>query len=439
MCGGNGYHAYTLYWSQAERNVQDNQTHQVSVWAQDAQTGQWVQLSGSPMNIFIPGSLTGSLTASPTSCTIPAGQTFCGTTLSWSAPQSSVARVWVTSGPAGAPEVGNWIDEWPTHSSAAINWIRNGTYQFTLRDGISSAGTALATANVSGANGTSTGPVLSEDFSAFGGILADCSPDHALGGGPADPDQNTQPMNCSSNEGTWHTMTVLNGNYGFYKCAGSTASPGCWTIQNEKMNYIGKKEYLPSTNDSNDGFPLISSLTFDRTKVVSVEAEISTQCMNNGVVDASAPCFTSLNLINNESDYRGLSLMRWPGFASGCLAAYVSAPLTQIPLFSDSGHVTVLAGSTISFRVDYIGSTQDSNVKVKYYLNGKQLRLGAASGADFEDGVTYRAALRANPRAAFYATGSGSAGTAATGQLDNLKVFVTDTERPAVAGGLPGC
>ncbi len=62
-------HGFVFYWTQGQRNVHDNQTHQIKVEAQDAETGQWITLSGSPQNIFFPGAAStytiSGLTGSP--------------------------------------------------------------------------------------------------------------------------------------------------------------------------------------------------------------------------------------------------------------------------------------------------------------------------------------------------------------------------------------
>jgi len=55
-CGGNGSHGFVYYWSQG-RDIHDGQYHQVTASAQDAQTGQWVALSGSPQTVFMPMSI----------------------------------------------------------------------------------------------------------------------------------------------------------------------------------------------------------------------------------------------------------------------------------------------------------------------------------------------------------------------------------------------
>jgi len=55
VCPGNVNHGYQFFWTQAQRNVRDNQFHQITVEAQDAETGLWIALSGSPQTTFIPG------------------------------------------------------------------------------------------------------------------------------------------------------------------------------------------------------------------------------------------------------------------------------------------------------------------------------------------------------------------------------------------------
>ena len=55
------------------------------------------------------------------------------------------------------------------------------------------------------------------------------------------------------------------------------------------------------------GFPMISVQQFDRTMYVSAEADVNLHC------EGDLDCYTSLNLIVNETDYRGLAIYRISG------------------------------------------------------------------------------------------------------------------------------
>lgn len=94
---------------------------------------------------------TGTLTASPSSCSVPSGQTFCSTSPSLTATVSSgSARVWVSAAPAGAPEAGAWVFATTGSSSVAVSWIREGSYTFQLRSGTTNTGTLLASTTITG-------------------------------------------------------------------------------------------------------------------------------------------------------------------------------------------------------------------------------------------------------------------------------------------------
>jgi hypothetical protein len=70
VCGGNLAHAYNFFWTQSQRNVRDGQNHNIRVYAQDSETGQQIQLSGSPRTTFIPPPPNTTVAIAPPSCGI---------------------------------------------------------------------------------------------------------------------------------------------------------------------------------------------------------------------------------------------------------------------------------------------------------------------------------------------------------------------------------
>jgi hypothetical protein len=93
---------------------------------------------------------TGTVTASPSSCTVPYDGTFCSTSVQLSASISSgYGRVWVAQAPPGAPELNNWVFD-TLLGATSVGWIRPGTYTFELREGHDMSGALLSSVTVTG-------------------------------------------------------------------------------------------------------------------------------------------------------------------------------------------------------------------------------------------------------------------------------------------------
>lgn len=54
VCPGNVFHGFNFSWSQATRNIRDGQSHTISVFGVDSETGQQIQLGSSPQTITVP-------------------------------------------------------------------------------------------------------------------------------------------------------------------------------------------------------------------------------------------------------------------------------------------------------------------------------------------------------------------------------------------------
>lgn len=420
------------------------------VFVETTQSPSWV--SWREIEVFgyeapPPPSPSGTLSATPPSCTVPSGGTYCSTTLSWTVSNSAsgFARVWLTSVPPTSTETaGGWVDEWPSSSSVVVPWITPGTYQFTLREGTSALGPILASVSVTG-DGTSPPPpppvgptpVFTEAFGSFGGVTGTCNPDfippgYATGGNLPDPDGATNDVTCPVLE-TWNTMGVLDGNHSVYRCMGVTA-PECWSVQNGHLVMLGRRVDQPFQSD---GFPMIGPKLVDSVKLsnganankfISAEADFNiASCTLNGAPNSS--CFLSLVLLHNETDYRAINLSRWPQLPAGLLIPFSNGPTSGAELFSPTSQ-TIGMGQWNRLRIDYV-----PGLGLKYYINGELMRFESNS----PDALTYEpmthmnAILRGNPHVSVYIDGVADQNNVRA-CVDNIRVFVTDTERPNEPG-----
>ncbi len=101
--------------------------------------------------VLPPPTVSGQMTTSAATCTVPSGSVSCNSSPTLSASVSNGSgRVWVASAPAGAPELGGWVFDTSTVGSTPITWIRQGTYVFELRAGATASGTLLKSVNIAG-------------------------------------------------------------------------------------------------------------------------------------------------------------------------------------------------------------------------------------------------------------------------------------------------
>ncbi len=183
----------------------------------------------------------------------------------------------------------------------------------------------------------------------------------------------------------WNTLAALDGNNGFYRCLGSTA-PDCW-ISNSSLAYLEFNGLAQAiSTGTGGGFPMISVTKFDRTQYVSAEADVNLHCGGDG------SCYTSLNLIVNETDYRGLALYRIAGNSQpGTLWAEAAGPAMDSLLYPPAGGAQVAVGKNnwVRLRVDHLAGQA-----LKYYVNGQLLRFGLPGGDQSEPGSHLNATLK---------------------------------------------
>lgn len=91
----------------------------------------------------------GSISASPNPCAVPAGGT-CRSSISWASGGTSLASIWVEADHSGP--IAPVLFAQGTSGSQDASWIQAGSYLFVLRNGSAQFGPELARVTVTGAS-----------------------------------------------------------------------------------------------------------------------------------------------------------------------------------------------------------------------------------------------------------------------------------------------